>query len=189
LNGTGFVTAFGEEQARQAVLTAAEHFDQDQTIAAEGLPEGFESLAIGPVNAMLPWLGGYEPAEGLGLTFLRGNDTEGIHITQQPADDPRSAELLRGLTLDGEGIRAEATVEETEVRGQPAYRLRFEAGPDAPFEEDILQWYEPTWERLVTVTFAEADWPEVEQLIDGLRPAEPGEVDDLLQRYDPGEPD
>jgi hypothetical protein len=156
----------GQGVTRDEVTAAAGAVDDDE-IAADGLPDGFVSLAEGPLDSAV------DPMALVSLPY-----TSGLVVTYRPpgsADDgpfvgvlqrPGSAEsvdLLRFAFPDSEAI---------EVRGHHAVVGRRDG-------HAAVQWLEPDG-QLVTVWGAGVDEDDVLAVAEGLRPASTAEVGELV---------
>lgn len=174
----------GVDVAAELVADAAEHLRDDPAIGAEGLPNGYEEIARGPLGAIGP--GGVGQGVEEGLTVAYGEPsarTPALVLTQRPAAGPEAAELLRMLGDDPIGSQdepVEIDVVETEVRGETAYAINevvgavadgsqegileqvivisrgsFEGGDAAENGPSMVQWFDPAVGMVVTVTAAD----------------------------------
>lgn len=159
VDGEDLVMVMGDQLDRPAVLTAAEAAVGGDV--AEGLPDGFEQVASGPLSAM-GTMSGFA-FDGLSVVYGGVGSDGQVGVVQQ-AGDADDAELVRLMADD---------VEVTEVRGLPAYLVG----------GTLLQWYEPSAGLVVTMVAADTDPSVLTRVAEGLRVGRPGEVDDLVRAH------
>lgn len=131
LEGEHHVGVTGYGLGRDVVVEAGEHLIGDPAIGSEGLPDGHEEIARGPLRAMTTAMAmpasNFAWIDGLAIAYGQPSGGEGLlALTQQPADDSGAAALIRLMALDPEWDGEDAV---TEVRGQPAYILRSSGSP------------------------------------------------------------
>jgi hypothetical protein len=144
----------------------ARYLDRDAAVAfaeavVAGLPDGFERLASGPLSAATVSSG--FTVDGLALIYGGATSDEQLAVIQR-AGDADDAELIRLMGPD---------VQVTEVQGQPAYLVG----------GYLLQWYDPGAGALVTVLAGGQSDEVMTEFAESLRPAQPGEVDDLVRSH------
>jgi hypothetical protein len=174
-----------------AVIRAAEHLTTELVVGAEGVPEGYEEIARGPVGTAF---GPASLQSGIVLVYGDGSeDGPELRIMQRGATGRDPASLLR--LGEHESSPLSLQVEIGKVRGEPAYStsLRNDVavdpltdGPTEPVPEVdplLVQWFEPSLSSMVTVTTTDVDDADLSKVIDSLRIADPEEVDDLLADY------
>lgn len=171
----GMLAVAGTNMTRDEVLAAAMDVGDGTSIAAEGLPAGFTELARGPLDAAAPGLGLSHPSAGLAVTYglpAAGDDGQTmVSIVQRPA--PASAvDLLMGASLDSEV---------TTVRSHHGVVSRDdEVGI-------VVQWAEPDGQLVTVVTSGTTEQTAL-QIVEQLRPADPGQIEALLADYAPPSP-
>lgn len=195
---------------RDELLGVLDGLTLEPAIEVESLPDGYEEIARGPLGATNLGPAGLDGApDGLSVRYSdRSVDvSEGgtIALNQQSAGNTGAAGLVRLQAFDAawdaawlEGQAAsgaaearerlpEWTSETTEVRDQEAHVLRQESeGPDA-FDGkplSVVQWFEPSVGQVVTVTAVGVDEATVDSFIDGLRPGDDAEIEELLAAHE-----
>jgi hypothetical protein len=153
---------------RDAVITAGEHLADGPAVEADGLPDGYEEIARGPMGATIMAM--VTGLDGLSLVYGSGNQdagfaigtigTEEVAVVQRPGDADDAALLQVGV--DEVGI--------VDVRGQTGY---VSAG--------ALQWFEQSTGMVVTIYSYGLETDELQAIAESLRPAKAGEIDGLLQ--------
>lgn len=159
---------------RATVVAAAEGADGAPTIAPTALPPGFVEIGRGTLDAMM---GGGGPGylgrgAGLVLTYVAGDPSgpdAAVSVFQRPGAED-AVDLVR-LTS--------ASTRPGEVRGRAAVVGDTGSGPGAP--EPFVQWREPSG-LLTTVSGAGVDEATLLRIAEGLRPAQPGEIEGLAAR-------
>jgi hypothetical protein len=121
---------------RTELLTAAEHSGSQLAVGPDGLPEGFEELARGPLDLAFPGMsriGGY--LTGLSLSYSDSDDQfvedddGALGVLQLPGVGEQAVELLNLWPLlnydeDPDTVGADVEIWDLEVRGQSAVAQR-----------------------------------------------------------------
>jgi hypothetical protein len=161
----GQVQVAGRELTRDQAIAAAAATAPSPSIGAAELPDGFAELARGPMDALVAGALGYSGSTvGLAVTYgsVADGSTGYVSIIERPG--PASAVDLARLAYDG--------TRSVTVRGQHA--VLAPTGDAA-----LLQWAEPGG-LLVTIQAADLSDEDLLRVAENLRPAGPGEIDELL---------
>ena len=177
-DGARIVVRGSAELDRPTVVAAAMGADSSPSVAAEALPPGFVEIGRGPLDAMMGAGGpGYlGRRDGLVLGYTAGTPSVPDATPSVPdavvsvfqREGPESAVDLVRLTS--------APTSGAEVRGRHAVIGDSGSGPESP--EPFVQWREPSG-LVITVSGAGVDEATVLRIAEGLRRAEPGELEGL----------
>jgi hypothetical protein len=179
MEGDDLVSVLGgnEGMGRSIVVPAAEALAAGDI--GDGLPDGFEQLASGPINATVARnyvSSGTRAIDGFALGYGEAAPATGQLVVLQQAGDRDDVDLLQLHAAPDSNM-----FERIDVRGLPAYRLG-----DQWFQWNALAWYEPSARLVVTVLYREIDPSDALRFAEGLRASTPGEVDELEARADAG---
>jgi len=166
----GRLQVAGRGLTRDQVIAAAAVTSAGPSIDAAGLPDGFTELAHGPLDAMIAGALGYSgSAPGLAVSYAPAADRSagtGYLTIVERAGSASAVDLARLAFDDARSVT---------VRGQHAVLA-------ATGDEVLLQWAEPGG-LLVTVQASGWAHEDLLRVAEGLRPAGPDEIDELVAEH------
>jgi hypothetical protein len=168
IEGGRLVVRGNAQVDRATLLAAAEAADDSPAISAAGLPAAFVEIGRGPLDGMMgPAGAGYVgDAEGLLLSYGPDPFQQGeVHVMVFQRPGSESAVDLARLTTPG--------ARSHEVRGHHAVVGGSEG------TELFVQWREPSG-LVTTVAGNGVDEATLLRIAEGLRHAEPGEIESLI---------